>query len=206
MSTSSRALLAAIVIAALFTGGRLVGGRATDAVAPPFDLKTMPMKIGDWSGRNPMPGEEFPDRPDDALSNVQRVYSAPGNHEVFAEVDTFAATGLVHPPEVCCRGSGAASIDSRSFTLHTASGDADARLLTFYQEGRRLHVLYWYQLGPNIFHDWPGFCRAKWSLGGEPHPLPLARVMIQIPGGLAGAETRLRTFAEPLLAWTQTIR
>ena len=204
MSTSSRALLAAVVIAALFAGGRFLGGRTIEPAAPAVDLKDMPMKIGEWMGRNPLPGEDFPDLPDDTLSSVQRVYLTPGNHELFVEADTFAANGIVHPPEVCCRGSGAASIDSRSFALASAKGDAEARLLTFYQNGRRLHVLYWYQLGPHVFCDWSGFCRAKWSLGGEPRPLPLVRVMIQIPGGLAGAELRLRSFAEPLLAWMQT--
>jgi hypothetical protein len=118
-------------------------------------------------------GEAVPERPDDALSSIQRVYADRSGHALAVEVDVFPASGIAHPPEICYLGTGASPIAAQDFSLAAAGDDsAMGRLLTFYRHGRRLHVLYWYELGPYVFCDWSGFCRGQWLLGGEGRPQP----------------------------------
>ncbi len=208
MSPSSRALVAAAIIAAFSFGGRAVSSGSGEVAPPSVDLTAMPARFGDWTARDLPAGAVIPQKPEDALSSIQRVYADSSGHALAVEVDIFPASGIVHPPEICYLGTGASSIRAEDFSLTTAAGpSAVARLLTFYRHGRRLHVLYWYQLGPHVFCDWSGFCRAQWMLGGEGRARPLVKVMVQLPaGGSADAEKRLRSFAQSLLAWTQAIR
>jgi hypothetical protein len=210
MSPSSRALVAALVIAGFPLAARTVGNGPWEAVPAAVDLAAMPLRIGDWNGRDLPLGEAVPAQADDALSSIQRAYTDRSGHSVSVMVDTFRASGIVHPPEICYLGTGASSIAAEDFSLAAAAGGkapggkAVARLLTFYRHGRRLHVLYWYQLGPHVFCDWSGLCRAQWLLGGTRRSFPLVKVMVQAPAG-ADAEKRLRSFAQPLLAWTLSI-
>jgi hypothetical protein len=81
-----------------------------------------------------------------------------------------------------------------------------ARILAFEQEGQRIHVMYWYQVGSASVLDYNGLRRERARMFGQPTWPPLVKVMIQCPlADTALAEDQLRSFGERLLAWTRRL-
>jgi hypothetical protein len=208
--SASRILLAAIVVAVLY-GAAFRAQRAQWAEAVPSQVavpalpKSLPAA---WTACDIPPDPDAPERPLDAISGSRQAYRNAAGAVVSVEVDAFQESPfLPHPPEICYENAGALLVEGKEFPLQRSGGPPlIARLLTIDRSGRRLHVLYWYQMGRQVFYDSDGLLRAKWASRGQPQSLPIIKVMLQAAAGdFARAENQLQSVAQPLAVWALRI-
>ncbi len=208
--SASRILLAAVVVAVLYGGAFLARrGLWAETATPPLAIPALPTRLpAAWTACNVARDPDAPERPYDAISGAQQAYRNAAGAVAFVEVDAFQESGFVpHPPEICYENSGALLVERKDFPLQRSGGErVVARLLTVDRSGRRLHVLYWYQMGRQVFCDGEGLLRAKWASRSQQRSSPIVKVMLQADAGdFAQAENQLRSVAQPLAVWAQQI-
>lgn len=190
-----------------FRAGREPPG---ELIAPKVSLKEMPRRFGAWAGTDkPLDKRLF-----DAIKAaevVDRVYETDIGDAVMVEVAVFNRLEVEpqHAPYVCYPRAGWTIKNSRDVLIHDPAKGANrqAQLYHFEQEGQRIHVLYWYQLGDATAHDIHSLRDARGHYFNKTEWPSLIKVMVQSSASdPMRAEDQLRAFAELLVGWTNTIQ
>lgn len=175
---------------------------------PAMDIAELPLRLNAWTGKD-SPIDPRLSAAIGAYGVVDRIYQDDTRAAVVLELAAFTGNEieLPHMPQSCYTNVGFTMKHQKDVQLSRADGeDRPARILTFEQDGQRIHVMYWYQLGDINVLDYNGLRQARARLFGQSTWPPLVKVMIQC--GLADpvqAEDRLTSFAEAVLAWTRKL-
>lgn len=207
---TARFMLASLFLAVLYVGAWQLGRRAPVMAVTPATLPPLPDQLGPWSRRAlPLNPKELPPPPMDVLLDQVQLYTDAKGDNVIANVSLFGDSdvGVPHPPEQCYSLSGGLIHGHRDMALAIPGRDGvSARLLMVEKDGQRACVLYWYQLGEYVVTSRFELATAKWSLRGDTRSLPIVKVMLHTSANqFDEAEGRLRSIAEPLLAWTRAL-
>lgn len=137
---------------------------------PAGTLKQLPVRIGDWTGRD-VPLDARVIKATDTDDHVNRVYVRSGARE---KVNLWVAYGvrfrdlMPHRPEVCYPGSGWTFQEKQELTLDTPDGTPlVCRLLTFTRGGLRndrITVLNYYILDGNYRPDVAALRERTWKI------------------------------------------
>lgn len=209
MGTTTRLLMAAILVAVIHGGVYVLSGAGMqlEARPPKHDLGELPTRIGPWTG------EEVPRDPDlspaDAHDTVTRIYRNPSGGTVTLSGSVWVEYGreLPHRPENCYSNAGYQILGQKSIRLEVADqASTPLRLLFLDRHGERKCVLYWYQLGGEILARNYWARRTSWAIRRGEKPRPLVKVMLEVPASdPEKAEDELRSIAIPLIAWTSRL-
>lgn len=201
---ATRLLLAVVLVAAIQAVAYTT--RNAKVGAPEVDLRGMPFTLGTWSGRD-VEIEDLIFRKSGADLMVNREYTNDAGRSVGATTSVFSDwyAGFMHHPEVCYKAAGFQLVGQNVVRLETAKHvDFPVDVLTYERDGRRIQVLYWYQLGDQRVADRRELGRARWNLPrGEAMP-PLIKVILQTSQTDAKtAQDRLKGFAEHVLSFIE---
>lgn len=176
---------------------------------PDVDINKLPLRLGSWTGHDE-PMDERIWRVLGAEVAVNRVYREDSGGLLAMQIGVFTTNDVVlpHEPHVCYGNVGWNKSTQKDLHLRTETqGMRTARMVTFQQEGQRIHVLYWYQFGDANVVDFDGLRRERWKLFGEKTWPPLIKVMLQSTvADPARAEQQLRSFGELVLGWTKDVK
>jgi EpsI family protein len=214
-------LIAAVITAA---GLLLVSGTAFRILAdylarpgdsiplPPGTLARLPLRIGEWEGRD-VPLSEAIIRATDTDAHINRVYSQSTRGETVALFIAYGVRArdlMPHRPEVCYPGAGWTLLDTRSLEVPLADG---TRLLcsiyTFSRTGgldsQAISVLNYYVVDGDYCPDVSLLRSKAWrGSGGIRY---MAQVQITCSGGAAlTAEARLEAVRAFAVAAGSSIR
>ena len=149
----------AIFVCALLLAGNLAvahirNGYEMGSVVPPErDLSDAPLQLAEWQGTDLPPDPRIREILC-ARSGIDRVYQDSTGTEVLVHAVWTDDYLRLHFPQQCYRQSGWDLTGSKDVDVPTADGETfPARLLSFKRDGRRIQVLYWFQLGDNVFLD-----------------------------------------------------
>jgi len=205
-----RLMIAAVVIA-LIQGGVMVIRQKREPTRirdPEMTLISLPQRLGGWGGSDFAMDVRL-SAAIGAHSVLDRIYKDDTGAQVQLELATFTSNEIEppHMPQSCYTNVGWTMKQQKDVELNVADGPPRrARILGFEQEGQRIHVMYWYQLGNAHVLDYNGLRRERARLFGQTSWPPLVKVMIQSPmADVALAEEQLISFAESLLAWTRKL-
>lgn len=220
------AIVVAFLAAAQLTVGYVKRGYTLGTVEPPKqDLTELPKMLGPWSGED-RPVDERIQEYLQSRSGVDRVYRNRVGDEVSAHVVWTDDYIKIHFPQQCYRESGWhldntknldvdftqhyrdqgwAELDSEQVDIEAGGETFPCQLLTFERDGRRIHVLYWFQMGDEFFFDRIRHrnLRRQVCWGNREWP-PLVKVMLESPASSTKrAEDHLRSVAGRIYAWMQ---
>jgi len=167
--------------------------RRTDIAAAPaanLDVSALPMQIGDWSGTNVDVDPRLFDRTG-ALSMVSRSYSDSSGRRATVQLTSYTMAGLMvmpHVPVNCYRAHGWTILKD---DWQKDDADRRFRFMAVENAGLRASVVYWYQLGPDIFDNRDGLRLSLQKLRrqGKAWP-PLVKVMIQVTDDISAKESK----------------
>ncbi|TWU41306.1 hypothetical protein Q31b_27450 [Novipirellula aureliae] len=193
---------AILTIALLILGNVAIGhirsGYSKGQVVPPEkELGQTSLQLGNWVGKE-LPAD---DRIRDVLraqDGIDRVYLNESGENVLVHAVWTDDYIRLHFPQQCYREAGWELRDSEDVLIQCASGaEFNAKVLRFSQAGRNIQVLYWFQLGENIFLD-----RVQHRLlrrkvcWGQTHWPPLMKFMLETSDtGLGRSEAFLSDLA-----------
>ena len=131
------------------------------AAVNPVLLFALPMTLGEWSGADGVPDEILPRDPSEKLS-VRRTYRG-GGHVAWVSVSLFVAQD-----EEARRGSinkiypqhNVSLIEAVPFTARLGArsvSPVELPAVLVHQEGGRLLVAYWHQIGNSVYGSEYGF-------------------------------------------------
>lgn len=153
MSFTGRLLIAAgCVIATQIPAWQIDRRTAADAArARKFDVATLPMQLGNWTGIDTEIDERLI-RHIGAFSTVNRMYENGQGRQVIVHLAVFrsAEVSLPHPPRLCYKNAGwvlGTDRPSRSKEM------PPYRYTSLERDGMRAVIAYWYQLGQGIAGD-----------------------------------------------------
>ena len=176
---------------------------------PGKDISDMPMRLGTWVGKN----ERLDPRVAPIFKNsqvVNRAYQNAAGGSLAMQVSLFTTNEneLPHAPEVCYPKAGWSIVDQRQENISLPDqSPRPARMLILEQEGRRIHVLFWYQLGKAHLLDRAGLREEQRKFFGQKEWPPLIKVMLQSTLGKTDqAEKQLSNFAEVLSTWLNDLQ
>jgi EpsI family protein len=180
---------------------------ALDLAAPPPEATTatraIPRVIGRWVGT------DVPLEPrihailgtEDVL--VRRYASVGGREVVLYVVHAAESRRVAHPPEICFSGGGYVEREAGAATLAAAGGRAiPANRMVLERGGQALLVYYWFRLDGRdtasyLEHQLETLLR---RVRRERREASMVRLSTSIgPEGVAGAEARLKAFADEAL-------
>jgi len=165
-------LAAVIVLLAGGVGYRLLAGYLGSYTGslplPPGALQKIPLRIGDWQGRDtPIPDDLIPYI--DAQSLLSRQYTRSGGAE---SANLFIAYGIrvrdfmVHRPEVCYRGAGYSLRERRPLALALPDGTGAQGEIMVFSRGslgaERLNTVAVYYIADGQIR--PDVSLARWQL------------------------------------------
>lgn len=210
-----RWLLATVVLAGI-AGFDFVARLNTwgQVALPRADLQQVPSNLGAWTQETtPLPPGTLPEPPADAAVQVDRVYRDPLGRRVFLELSAFTNwsrtdTPMPHPPEECYSRIGCRIAENKVIEIHVEGLPvAEARVLFLQGPSRHFGVMYWYQIGSLVAADRVKLGDSKWKLKGEKQLPSVIKVMMQTTGStFEEVESRLKSMAEPLLAWSGRVQ
>jgi EpsI family protein len=145
------------VILVLFAAaaGVVYTARPVKGAVNPFSLYALPMALGPWSGVDGVPEEILPVDPNEKLS-VRRTYRQ-GSRVAWVSVTLFvgqddekrrASVNRIYPQRAVSR------VEPVPFAVSLAGPPASPVALPtviVHQDGRRLLVTYWHQVGPRVY-------------------------------------------------------
>ena len=142
---------------------RHLGGATKDITLPETSLETMPRQLGSWS----WDGKET--EVDDRLFRVigaDEVVSREYTNSVGKKLTVHAAVfgdyfrGVPHPPTVCYPSSGWVQTERKEVVIEAPGvPPAATQVITYDKEGNRVLVMFWFQLGDQVFVDDQGLGR-----------------------------------------------
>lgn len=206
-------ILLRVVVAVLLLGATQVGylwieqGYTMGEIVPlKRDLTELPYRIGPWTGEDTTVDPELTGFLQ-ARVEIDRAYrkaNTNGRDDVILHSVWTEDYVRIHFPEQCYTQNGwnpVGKTEEVSFDVdgHTFS----ANLVTFEREGKRIQVLYWFQLGDRIFLSRTDHRRAIQQLcWGQKQWPPLAKVMLQTPVvSEEDSRNRLQTMATLMYRW-----
>ncbi len=154
-------------------------------VLPDWDLAELPLQFEGWRGEASELDERL-FRRIGADAVADRVYENREGGTVSAHTALFTNFNegiTVHSPARCYRAAGWEQRDTERRTL-TVEGlpDITVDISTWQREGRRVKVLYWYQLGDRILLDRTELGGAYVALAGRETWPAMTKVMLETPG------------------------
>lgn len=181
-STGAKLIVAACCIAATHATVWQIQRRTRleAAEAEKFDVTTLPMKFGKWSGANiELDPNLF--RQTGALSIANRSYQNEAGYRASLHIATYSTADvtLPHPPDLCYSTAGWGILKDE---WQNGGGDFRYRLMIADQNGAKTGVVYWYQLGSHVASNREELRRIlqKLRLEGKKWP-PLVKVLLTIP-------------------------
>ena len=211
-STVTRMTIAAALVVVVYFGTdyvRRVGGVTKDIALPETKLETLPMQLGNWKGEDTeLDTRIF--RKIGAEDVVSRLYRDPLGKEVTLHGAVFGefVRGVPHSPTVCYPGNGWTKIEQKDVDIEIPNEPAiSARAITYDMEGRRILVMFWYQLDDQIFRDNAGLEEARRALRERKEWPAILKVLLQTSvNNPERAEARLVEFASTLYKWTKDLQ
>ena len=142
-------LVRVALIVGMLMGARFYAASADgDVPNPHTPLAHLPLRIGDWSGRD---GGPFEDDVVAALGvdeYINRQYVASRGVPLALYIGYYASQrqgDTMHSPQNCLPGAGWQPIESGRVRVPSATGEVDVNRYVVQKGGDRQVVLYWYQ-------------------------------------------------------------
>lgn len=217
MSVSTRLYaLAVLVLIAYFTSGVFAQWlQPTDVVFPEGNFQDLPRTLEDseqlarWTSLEAEDREKSEEEFEatDARYTVDRTYHNGKNASLSIHMALFDNFDLAmtHNPNNCYKHNGWEKIREKYLVYENADGKSSkASLITWKRDdGTRVRVVYWYQLGEDVFFFQPGLGRVVWRNRKNPISPPLVKVLLHLPVGPDAAEDEaaLLSFIRPLEEW-----
>ena len=172
-------------------------------------LRDLPHRLGVWTGRD-TPLDERLWTTLGADEVINREYQQDAGGVLGLQISSFKVSDnhLPHEPVLCYKNAGWKKVEEKDVRLKIESqGTRLVRIMAFEQDGRRIHVLYWFQFANANALDNDGLRTARFRVYGEKTWPPVVKVMVQsTTADIARAEPELRAFGEQILAWTKDLR
>lgn len=174
---------------------------------PSWTFDDLPLQFGEWRGENTNLDPEIAKAVGAAKDRiVDRAYQDGFGHTITMHTAMFndPVEGLYHSPLNCYRSNGWERTKLTTEELHLSDGlTIPVSMSTWKLEGRRVLVVYWYQLGEYVlFGRWDLGIKVRWKLAGKSKWPPLIKVMLQIDALEAEeAKTVIMGFAEQVAGW-----
>ncbi len=159
--------------------------QSTDVALPDWSLEELPLQFDGWKGEaSELDPRLFVRIGADVVAD--RVYTNRRGHAVSAHTALFTdfneAIG-VHLPARCYRAAGWEQRGGETHTLHVEGlPDVRVEISTWQREGRRVQVLYWYQLGEHALLGRYDLSRAQMALAGYDTWPAMVKVMLETQG------------------------
>lgn len=204
-------LIVLFVFAAIQIGVMWVnaGYRADTVSLPETKLTSFPFVVSGWEGED----TEFDTKVFLVLKaevTVSRSYRM--NSEDAISYHNAAWTDqdhlCPHPPELCYTTVGWGIKKEKTVELKLSTAPpVNARLLTLENEGQRINVLYWYQMGKHVFWNRNGAKIAKRDFWGKKTVPATLKFMLQNRASQGDSdEESLVAFAEEVYAWSRNLQ
>ena len=168
--TTVRILIVAFLVVLVYGGAvRMQQGlRPPSVELPAWDVNDLPMRIGEWEGVK----AEFPPKIAQRMgahSSINRSYRQRGKEPIAFHMAIFDQydVGSFHNPATCYRASGWELVDNAPLRIETAEETpVSIALSTWEDDGNRVTVAHWYQLGDHVATDRFQLGGARWALQG----------------------------------------
>jgi len=137
-----------LIIGMLISGSWYAASADRDAPHPHTPLARLPLRLGDWIGRDAGPFD------DDTLAALgvdeylNRQYVASQGAPLALYLGYYASQrqgDTIHSPQNCLPGAGWQPIESGRLRVRSAGRDVDMNRYVVHKGGDRQVVLYWYQ-------------------------------------------------------------
>lgn len=212
MGIPLRLLVAAVILAAVHLGIHFMMSEAGAMPETPVlerDVSELPDHLGKWIGEDVATDPRIFAR-SEAACIVDRQYRDPPGNSIIVHVSAYPRIDLElpHRPEECYQANGYRIEAEKDMTLEVGDRPAvTARLLTMERDGNWLYVLYWWQFGDRTVCTRDAMRKAAWETPRDKPWPPTVKVMLQASATSGqAAEERLRSIAEPILAWVREYR
>jgi EpsI family protein len=173
-------------------------------VLPDRDIAAFPKQVGQWKGTDTALDDKTFVRVG-AKAVVDRLYRDPVGEEIALHTAVFAEDPRVlpHLPTTCYGGNGWTKTDGKTIELNPENADPfNADLLTFERDGRRLQVLYWYQLGTQTCFNRDTLRKVCWGFRGQQDWPATIKILLQTSAvDPQRSEDRLRSMATAWYEW-----
>lgn len=181
----------ALVLTGHFAVKYIKDGYSFGRVIPPeTQLEDIPLHLGEWRGTELAADEQLREILQ-AKSGIDRVYRRHDGSEIFIHAVWTDDYIRVHYPAHCYRHTGWTLVKSQPIDVETPSGhEIPCRIDQFERDGKKIEVLYWFQMGDEFFLDRFGHrsVRRKVCWGKTEWP-PLMKFMLERPVlGFSGHE------------------
>ena len=197
--------LALLIVVAAPIGIRVIRGGATpDKVRmPEFDLRELPLELGQWRG------EKLKLDPKlfaaiDAEMAIDRLYRDSNGYPLSLHTAVFLEYALhgPHQPPLCYSNSGFEIVGIKPLSIQVDPGRViSADLMTAARDGKEVHVLFWYQLGP-FTAGARALKKERQTYWGQPVWPPMFKVMLQDANpDASAAEARMSDLAKEVYRW-----
>lgn len=210
MNVATRIVSAALLVAASQAGVYALnwGTGSGEVRLPQRDLRELPLQLGNWVGEDaPLDAKLM--LATGANQVVNRRYRNSAGETVLVHMGIWSEYKLAfpHPPDACYPANGWQIADKRDSTLQLAGkSKGPVRLLQVAQEGERLQLLFWGQLGGELVVDRDGMRRVRRGLRGRQTWPPFIKVLLQTSAANSErGEARLRELASLVYAWTDSL-
>lgn len=177
---------------------------------PDWRFDDLPMKLGEWQGQP----QEMEDRITAATeaakgTTTSRLYQDGSGHGInmYGAMFDNPAGGVYHTPINCYRASGWQKTSEDHESLDPSGKlkfPAEVDVSTWEsQNGQRLIVVYWYQLGDHVLFGRGDLgLKIRWAMRGQRTWPALIKVMLSIPAPeVEEAKPIILDFARQVAAW-----
>jgi len=206
MGTAGRLLLVAGLIIVVHVTSLQVRGMLEPATIdlPDWSLEDFPEELGPWRAHE----SELDDRIFRKIGADQAkdwITTLPDGREASTHIAVFdnLDEGVWHYPANCYGAAGWRNLETHEAEL-SADGAASrpVNISTWEQGGRRVKVLYWYQLGEQTIFGRFDLGKARLALAGRETWPPLVKVLLQTSAeDPADAETQLLDLGSRINRW-----
>ncbi|MBN2022629.1 MAG: EpsI family protein [Pirellulales bacterium] len=182
----------------------LVASGSKKAVAPPeHTLSSLPLEIGSWRGEEVPIADERREEAIGADETINRRYRNASGDSISLHAACFVKfdRSVPHSPDVCYPGNGYTKITDKTVELPCSEGaPGRAKLVAFEMNGRRVYVLFWFQLGDQICLGIDDMAAARRELRPRSTEWPsILKFLLETPiDDLEADEARLVEFATRL--------
>jgi EpsI family protein len=191
-----RVIVAAAIIGVAYLGLSIVawGVQAPDVILPTWNIKDLPMQLGDWKGEDvKLDARLF--QATGAAAIVERQYKDESGMVISLHFAVFSdpAEGIWHSPMHCYESAGWENTASSKVVLsETSEADSNMSLCTWQKGGDKALVGYWFQLGERRLFSRFDLGAIRWQMRGQKTWPALFKILISTPAGLKPDEAKER--------------